>query len=581
VSPTGAGTAALAPVARRSRDAARRRDIRNSTRRPVVARELDARFQPIQDRRLVARHRSLARRSRRKPPPFSVESMRDKVVTASEAAQRVASGATIAITGSGGGLLEADVVFAAIERRFLATGAPRDLTLVHALGIGDRGERGTNRFAHRGLVRRVIGGHWGWSPRMQALARDNAIEAYAFPSGAISHLLREIGAGRPGLFTHVGLGTFVDPRVAGGRVNDAAREELVEIVSIDGRRYLRYKPFRVDVGIVRGTLADAAGNVSPVDEPVDLDAHAVALAAHNSGGFVVAQVRATVPARTLAPRSVRIPGVLVDAVVVAADQMQTYRTLNEPAFAGYGGAAAPAPATAAPDRIKRVIARRAALELEAGATLNFGYGASALVATMIAERGELDRYRTTIEQGIHGGRMLDDDLFGAAYHPDAIVDSLAQMDFYSGGGLDIAFLGMAEMDGEGNVNVSRIDGAVNGPGGFIDISQNAKKVVFCGTFDGKGSRIDVADGRMHVARPGTLRKLVRRVAEVTFSGAQARERGQRVLYVTERATFALVPDGVELVEVAPGVDVRRDVLEQMDFAPLVRDVKTSPATIMQ
>jgi acyl CoA:acetate/3-ketoacid CoA transferase len=506
--------------------------------------------------------------------------MRQKVISATEAVRRIESGTTIAITGSGGGLLEADAVFAAIEQRFLTTGEPRDLTLVHAFGIGDRGERGVNRFAHPGMVRRVIGGHWGWSPRMQALARENQIEAYSFPSGAISHLLREIGAGRPGLFTHVGLGTFVDPRMGGGRVNAAAREALVELVSIDDREYLRYKPFRVDVGIVRGSRADTAGNVSLQDEPADLDAATVALSAHNSGGLVIAQVRETVAAGTLEPRAVRIPGVLVDAVVAVPQQMQTYRTMDEPAFTGRRGTA-PAAVQTQSDPVKRVIVRRAALELKEGAVLNFGYGASAMVATLIVERNHADRYWTTIEQGIHGGRMLDDDLFGIAYNPGVIVDSPSQFDFYSGGGLDVAFLGMAEMDGEGNVNVSSMNGTINGPGGFIDISQNAKTVVFCGTFDAKGSQIEVAAGKVRVIRPGSVPKLVRKVSHVTFSGAQARRRKQRVLYVTERATFTLAPNGVALIEVAPGVDVQRDVLDRMGFAPVMGEIQTYPASVLQ
>lgn len=497
--------------------------------------------------------------------------MRVQVVGAAEAAAMVRSGATVAITGSGGGLVEPDAVLAAIERRFLDEGAPAGLTLVHALGLGDRGARGTNRFAHEGLVRRVIGGHWTWSPRMQALAGRNAVEAYALPSGVITHLLREIGAGRPGLVTHVGLGTFADPRHGGGRMNDAAREAVVEVVSFDGREYLRYKPFPVDVGVIRATKADAAGNLSLCDEPADLDVHTIALAARNSGGCVIAQVREVVPAGALPPREVKVPGVLVDAIVVDPAQMQTYRTRFDPSFVGHGGTSTKPPS--ASDAVKRVIARRAALELRPGATLNFGFGASAIVATMIAERGERDRYWTTIEQGIHGGEMLDDDLFGMAYQPAAIVDSPFQFDFYSGGGLDIAFLGMAEMDADGNVNVSSLNGSVNGPGGFVDITQNAKEVVFCGTFDAKGSETAVEGGRVVVRRPGRLRKLVREVAQITFSGAQARLRGQKVLYVTERATFRLAPDGVELIEVAPGIDVARDVLAQMDFAPRVRDVR--------
>ncbi|MCC7040091.1 MAG: acyl CoA:acetate/3-ketoacid CoA transferase [Burkholderiales bacterium] len=505
--------------------------------------------------------------------------MQEKFVSVAAAADLVKTGANVAVTGSGGGLVEPDAVFEAIEGRFLKTGEPAGLTLIHALGLGDRDRRGTNRFAHDGMVRRVIGGHWTWSPRMQALARENRVEAYALPSGAISHLLREIGARRPGLITHVGLGTFVDPRLQGGRMNAAAREDIVELVTLDGREYLRYKPMRIDVGIVRGTYADSAGNISLADEPASLDAYAVALAAHNSGGIVIAQVRERVDHGALAPRSIAIPGVLVDAVVVVPDQAQTYRAAFDASLVGHGGISPRVPAGT--DPVKRIIARRAALELEPGATLNFGYGVSAQVATMIAERGERQKYWMTIEQGIHGGDMLDDDLFGMAHHPDAIIDSTSQFDFYSGGGLDMAFLGMAEMDAAGNVNVSSLNGNVNGPGGFIDITQNASGVVFCGTFDAKGAEIDVADGVLRIHRSGRIPKLVRSVAQVTFSGSEARRRGQRVLYVTERATFTLTDEGIELIEVAPGVDVQRDVLERMEFAPIVRNVQRYPAGVVQ
>ncbi|RYF31875.1 MAG: acyl CoA:acetate/3-ketoacid CoA transferase [Comamonadaceae bacterium] len=505
--------------------------------------------------------------------------MRDKKMSAAQAAELIKDGATVAVTGSGGGLVEPDAIFEAVERRFKSGKGASNLTLVHSLGLGDRNERGTNRFAHDGMVRRVIGGHWTWSPKMQALARDNRLEAYALPGGVIAHLFREIGAGRPGLITHVGLGTFVDPRLGGGRMNDAAKDDLVELLQLDGKEYLRYKPFPVDIGIIRGSFADAAGNISLEEEPADLDAYAVALAAHNSGGKVIAQVREVVPVGKLGPRTVAIPGALVDAVVVVPEQMQTYRGGFDPSLVGRGGEfLTPAPSS---DPLKRIIARRAALELRPGASLNFGFGASALVASLIAERDHTSDYWLTIEQGIHGGHMIADDLFGMAHHPSVIIDSPSQFDFYSGGGLDMAFLGMAEMDGAGNVNVSKLDGNVNGPGGFIDISQNAKTVVFCGTFDAKGSQIKVAGGQVEVQQPGRVRKLVEAVAHITFSGKEAMRRGQRVLYVTERATFELTPEGVELIELAPGVDLHRDVLTHMGFSPLVRNVSSYASEVMQ
>jgi acyl CoA:acetate/3-ketoacid CoA transferase len=508
--------------------------------------------------------------------------MTTKLIGAAGAAELIRDGAVVAITGSGGGLLEADAVFAGIEARFLDEGKPRGLTLIHAFGIGDRVRRGINRFAYEGLVARVIGGHWGWSPRMQTLAREEKIEAYSLPSGVIQHLFRESGAGRPGLFTHVGLGTFVDPRREGGRVNTAAKDSLVEVAEIDGREYLHYKPFKIDVGIVRGSFADEAGNIAFTEEPADLDGYAIALAAHNCGGKVIVQVREIVPVGALPPRSVKIPGVLVDAVVLAADQKQTYRELYDSSLSGEMASARDF-RKAGPDEdlVKRVIVKRAALELREGQSLNFGFGASAQVATLIAERGDMDKYWTSVEQGIHGGHMLDDALFGMAHNPLAIVDSPRQFDFYSGGGLDTTFLGMAEMDGEGNVNVSSLNGVVNGPGGFIDISQNAKTVVFCGTFDAKGSDIAVENGRLKINRPGKIQKVVKQVSHVTFSGEQARKRGQKVIYVTERATFALGEKGLELIGIAPGVDLQRDVLDCLPFAPGAGKVETYPDEVMR
>lgn len=499
--------------------------------------------------------------------------MQTKVMTPEAIAAGIEDGATVAVTGSGGGMLEADTIYAAMETRFLATGHPRDLTLIHALGIGDRKTLGTNRFAHEGMVKRVIGGHWTWSRPMQTLAKENKIEAYSLPSGVISLLLRESGAGRPGLITKTGLGTFVDPIHAGGRVNTAAVDDIVARVEFDGETYLRYKPLKVDVAIIKGTFADTAGNVSMVDEPADLDSFVVALAGHNCGGRVYVQVRDRLQPGSLRPREVTLPGILVDAITICPDQNQTYRGAYDPALAGRMRTTLVPEQTDAAGGPKRVIALRGAMELSPGACVNFGFGASAGVAEIISERDAFDDYWTTIEQGIHGGSMLTGDMFGMAVNPVAILPASNQFDFYHGGGLDAAFLGIAEVDGTGNVNVSHIGGQIVGPGGFIDISQNAKKVVFCGTFDAKGSKVAVTHGGIKIERNGDIQKFVRNIAAITFSSEQALERGQEVYYVTERAVFRLSPEGVELIEIAPGIDLERDILARMEFAPVVRDVK--------
>jgi len=494
--------------------------------------------------------------------------MRSKVITAARAAELVGDGATVALVGGGGGLCEASLLHKAVEDRFLATGRPRGLRLVHSLGIGDRKEKGISRFAHEGLVSRVIGGHWVWAPRMQALAREEKIEAYVLPGGVIMQLMREIGAGRPGLFTRIGLGTFVDPRIEGGRMNASARETLVEHVLIDGRDMLRYLPFKVDVALLRGSFADEDGNISLEQEPANLDIFAVALAAHNSGGKVAVQVRGLKERGSMPARAVRIPAAIVDAVVVDSNQRQTYDVVYDPSLSGERFSEPP-PIDPEPLTVRRLIAARAKRELLDGAVVNYGFGIPDAVAKLVAESGEQDRYYQTIEHGTYGGTLLDGMLFGFARNATCMIDGPSQFDFYSGGGLDIAFLGFGEFDRQGNVNASRLGGTPVGPGGFIDIAQNARKVVFCGTFDAKGTEIRIGNGALSIRHRGKLRKLVDKVSQITFSGVQAAAQGQTVLYVTERAVFELAETGVVLREIAPGIDIEKDILAQMGFEPLM------------
>jgi propionate CoA-transferase len=496
-----------------------------------------------------------------------------KIMTADDAARSIKDGDTVAICAAGGGLLEPEAICAAIERRFVETGHPRDLTIVNALGFGHAGKKlGINHFAHEGMLKRVIMGLWSWSPKMQQMAADGALEAYCLPGGAIMQLLREIGAGRPGLITHVGLDTFVDPRRGGGKCNSAATEDLVELMEIDGREVLRYKPFAIDVGIVRGTFADPRGNLSTIQEPADLDVSAVATAAHASGGRVFAQVRETVPAHSLPPRDIRVPGILIDGVVIDPNQKQTHRAVYEPELSGQTRSATPKDlANAAPQAgIRQVIARRAAEELVPGAVINFGFGIPGGIAGMLLEAGTLDDYWLTVEQGSHNGVVIDGELFGAAVNPETIVSSVKQFDFYSGGGIEVTCLGMGEVDSHGNVNVSHLGGKLVGTGGFIDISQNAKKIVFCGTFEAKGLKAEPADGKLLIHAPGEVRKFVSDVAQITFSAKRAGQTGQEVLYITERAVFRLTEAGLELTEVAPGVDIQTDILARMDFSPIVK-----------
>jgi propionate CoA-transferase len=495
-----------------------------------------------------------------------------------EMALEVFDGAVVVLSGSGGGLQEADLIAAALERRFLKTGHPCDLTLVHGLGIGDGIASGISRFAHKGMVRRVIGGHWSWSKSMQDLARRNEIEAYTLPAGPIQTLMREVGAGRHGLVTHIGLHTFADPRHGGGKCNARAVEDLVEVVQLGDRELLWYKPIKVDFALVRGTSCDPLGNLTSREEPADMDVFAAAMAAHNCGGRVFAQVRDRLDSPIVPARAVTVPGIMVDLVCLHPQQCQTTGAAYDVSISGQIAAPAERSRQALPDGIRYIIARRAARELQAGKCINFGFGVpDGIPAVARAEGMEISW--TTIEQGAHNGELLGGHMFGATRYPSAIVKSTEQFDFFSGGGVDIAFLGMGELDGQGNVNVSWLGEDIVGPGGFVDITQCAKKVVFCGSFEAKGLEVEQKDGRIHILRHGDVSKLVPRVRHITFSGERARADGQQVIYVTERAVFELTPGGLRLIEVPDGIDLQKDVLDRMPFAVKVaaelRDRSTS------
>nr|WP_321983840.1 CoA-transferase [uncultured Lichenicoccus sp.] len=495
--------------------------------------------------------------------------MSSKIVSADDAVAAIGARSTVSVSGFVG-VGTPDELLLALERRYLETGQSGDLTLVFAAAPGDGKERGLNRLAHPGLVRRAIGGHWSLVPKLGLVAMNGEIEAYNLPLGCISQLYRDIAAHRPGLLSRVGLRTFVDPRLGGGKINDRTTADLVSLLEIAGEECLLYKAFPIDVAIIRGTTADTSGNITMEREALQLDVLPAAMAAHNSGGIVIAQVERIAQDGSLDARRVQVPGILVDYVVLAEPEnhRQTYATAHNGAFSGQIRVPLDRIPTLPFDE-RKVVARRVALELPLGGVVNLGIGMPECVATVAAEEKILKHVTLTAEPGVIGGLPQSGLNFGTALNPSAVIQQNQQFDFYDGGGLDMACLGMAQSDASGNVNVSRFNGRLAGAGGFINISQNAHRLVFAGTFTAGGLLIHIEDGHLHILREGRTPKFIAAVEQVTFSGDYAGEKGQQVLYVTERCVFARTHDGVELVEVAPGIDIDRDILAHMGFRPIV------------
>ena len=500
--------------------------------------------------------------------------MKSKLVSADAAIALIHDDDTLVCSGFGV-VGVPDALLAALARRFEAQAQPRNLTLLFGGGPGDGKDRGLNRIAFAGLIKRAIGGHWGLVPKIGALAMANEIEAYNLPLGVISHMYRDIAAGMPGTLTPVGLGTFVDPRLQGGRINARTTQEIVETTTLAGREMLFYHAPRPQVAFIRASIADPDGNLSLEREALTQDALAIAMAVKNAGGLVIAQVEYVAEANSMLPRRIKVPGILVDCVVVAPPElhMQTYGTQYSPGLSGEMRVPLDALAPMPLDE-RKIIARRAAFELMPNAVVNLGIGMPEGVASIANEERLLPYMTLTAEPGLVGGVPGSGLNFGSAVNAVAQLDMNQQFDFYDGGGLDLAVLGLAECDPHGNINVSRFGPKLAGAGGFINITQNSRTVLFVGTFTSGGLEVKVTDGRLHIVKEGRQRKFVEHVEQITFSGDYAARQGKRVMYITERCVMVRAADGLELIEVAPGIVVERDILAHMAFRPIIRQPLT-------
>ena len=502
-----------------------------------------------------------------------------KVMSADDAIARIRDRDVIATTGFVQSCIP-EMLHAALEKRFVETGAPRDLTLIMCAGAGDSKGLGTGRLHHEGLLKRVIAANFGRMPKVAQAAQESRIQGYNLPQGVISKLYRSCAAGSPGLFTKVGLHTYVDPRLGGGKVNTATKEDLVKLVEVDGKEWLFYKATPINVALIRATSADPLGNLSMERECLTLDVMAQAMAAHNNGGVVIAQVERIVEAGFIKPKDVKVPGILVDCVVIADPpemHRMNYGVMYDPGLAGEVRVTVDSLPRMELDE-RKIIARRAAFELPPNGVINLGVGAPDGVANVANEEKVTPYLVMTTEAGAVGGVLAGGSSFGASANAHAIVDQNQMFDFYHGGGLDLTCLGMAECDEKGNVNTSRFGGRLNGCGGFIDISQNARAVVFAGTFTAGGLDVAIEDGKLRIVKEGRARKFVNQVEQVTFSGPYAARKQQPVIYVTERCVFQLTDHGLELIEVAPGIDIERDILPHMAFKPHIhKPITMNPA----
>lgn len=493
-------------------------------------------------------------------------------ISAKEVAKKIKNNSVVA-TGGFVGIGVAEEILTEIENYYLENKRPTNLTLIYAAGQGDGKDKGLNHLAHEGMVSKVIGGHWGLAPKLGTLALENKIQGYNLPQGVISHMFRDIASGKKGTISKIGIGTFVDPQLQGGKVNEVTTEEIVKDISIEGERYLYFKaPSKIDFAILRGTLSDEDGNISLEKEALTLESLALTMATRNSGGKIAVQVEKKVKNGSINPKLVGIPSIFVDYVVVCSDAKyhhQTFGTEYDETFVNSSILVNDLKKKSALDE-RKIIARRCAMFLSKDdKILNYGIGMPEGIAEVLKDGNQEHLFTPTVEPGAIGGTPAGGLSFGASVTPQAIIDQPYQFDFYDGGGLDVAFLGLAQCDSSGDINVSKFGPKIAGCGGFINISQNAKKVVFCGTFTAGGLEIEIKDDQIKIITEGKNKKFIKKVEQITFSSKTANLNNQPVYYVTERAVFKLSKDGLELIEIAPGIDLEKDVLKNMEFKPII------------
>jgi len=496
-----------------------------------------------------------------------------KVLNPREAVEYINDGDTV-VVGGASGVCEPDVILSALEQRFLKKGHPKNLTEIHPAVVGEREGRGQSIFSHPGMLKRIIGSAYinERAPELCRMINNNEIESYNFPMGAMYHIMRMMSIGFPGYITDIGLGTFIDPRFGGGKLNECTKEDLVELIEINKKEYLYYKQLPIDVAILRGTVADEKGNISMREEPIPLDMFGLALATKFCGGKVLVQVRDLAQNGSLDPRFIKIPSHLVDFVIVDSLQKQSSKQSSSCSrnFSlcreGRGWIKDYKPL---PLDIRKVILRRAAMELRKGQLVNIGAGINAKLPLIAIEEDVMDFITFSVEHGMIGGipaRAITDIIpFPVSFNPEAILDTAQQFSIYDAGLLDISFLSFAELDSQGNVNVSQYSDKIPGCGGLIDITHKAKNIVFCGTFSAKGLKVEINRKGLKLIKEGRIFKIVDKVQRISFSGEQALLKGQNILYITERAVFKLTREGLKLVEIAPGIDSKKNILSNIPF----------------